>query len=153
MGWGDTEKPQRDMAFLLMALCIIAGYKSIFGLVAVWAHPCQTHYTTLADVVWKLMLLMDGSANWVYAFIQLNAVLSHTPLSSMGHFSAMTDGAPSMDTHSWFHKLQVHKLLQCKDLVACPEGLNSQMEALQFTFKKFPSGTLPLLANQPANFS
>ena len=35
-----------------------------------------------------------------------------------------------------FHQLQMCKLLQYKDLVVCPEGLNGQMEASQFTFNK-----------------
>ena len=57
---------------------------------------------------------------------------------SMGHISAMTDGAPSMGAHSWLSQLQVCKLLQYKDLVVCPEGLNGQKEALQFTLKELP---------------
>ena len=84
------------------------------------------------------MLLVDGSGNWVYTFVQLNEALSHAPLSSVGHISAMTDGTPSMDTHGHLHQLQAHKLLQYKDLVVCPEGLNGQMEASQFTFKELP---------------
>ena len=84
------------------------------------------------------MLLVDGSTDWVYAFIQLNKDLSHAPLSSVGHISATTDGAPSMETCGQLHQLHVHKLLQCKDLVVCPEGLNGHMEALHFTFKEFP---------------
>ena len=32
----------------------------------------------------------------------------------------------------------MHKLLQYKDLVVCPEGLNGQMDASQFTFKELP---------------
>ena len=41
-------------------------------------------------------------------------------------------------TRSQLHQLQVHKLLQCRDLVVCPEGLNCQMEASHFTFKELP---------------
>ena len=128
-GVGDSEKPQWDMVFLLIMPSIVTGCKTIFGLVTVWVHPCQACYTTLTDVTCKVMLLIDGSTNWVYTFIQLNKVLSHAPLSSMGHISTMTHGAPSTDAHSWLHQLQVCKLLQYKDLVICPEGLNSQMEA------------------------
>ena len=50
----------------------------------------------------------------------------------------MTDGASSTDAHSQLHRLQVCKLLQYKDLVVCPEGLNSQIKASQFTFKELP---------------
>ena len=65
---------------------------------------------------------MDGSTDWVYAFVQLNEALSHAPLSSMGHISNMTDGTPSEDAHSQLHQLQVCKLLQYMDPVVCPEG-------------------------------
>ena len=138
MVWGDTEKPWWDIAFLLITPSVTAGCKRVFDLVTVWAHPCQAHYTTLAEVACKLMLLMYGSADWVYAFIQLKEALSHAPLSSMGHISAITDGAPSMDACRQLHQLLVCKLLQYKDLVVCPEGLNGQMVASQFTFKDLP---------------
>ena len=138
MAWGDAEKPQWDMAFLLIMLSITPEHKRIFSLINAWAHPCQACYTTLADAVCRLVLLMDGSANWVYAFVQLNEVLSYAPLSSVGHISAMTDGTQSADPHGQLHQLQVHKLLQCKDMVGCPKSLNGQMEALQFTTKELP---------------
>ena len=138
MAWGDVEKPWQDMAFLLIMLGITTWYKRLFSFVAVWVHPCQAHYTTLADVAHKLVLLMDSSTDWVHAFVQLNEVLSHAPLSSIGHISTMTDGAPSTDAHGQLQQPQMHKLLQCKDLVVCPEGLNGLMEASQFTFKELP---------------
>ena len=126
------------MAFLLITPSITAGYERVFGLVTVWAHPCQAHYSTLVEAACKLMLLVDRSADWVYAFVQLNEGQSHTPLSSEGHVSILMDGAPSTDAHSCLHQLQVCKLLQHKDLVVCPEGLNSKVEALQFTFQELP---------------
>ena len=97
MVWGDAEKLHWDMAFLLIVPSIAAGYERVFGHVTVWAHPHQACYTTLVEAVNKLVLLVDGSGNWLYAFIQLSEALSHAPLSSMGHISAMTDNAPSMD--------------------------------------------------------
>ena len=138
VAWGDTEKPWWDMAFLLIMPIIAAGYKRVFDLVTAWVHPCQAHYTILVEVAHKFILFMDGSTDWVCAFIQLNEALSHAPLSNMGHITTMTDGAPSMGACGWLHQLQVHKLLQYKDQVVCPESLNGQMEALQFTFKELP---------------
>ena len=76
--------------------------------------------------------------DWAYIFVQLNEGLSHAPLSSEGHISAMTGGVLSVDTHGWLHQLQICKLLQHKDRVICPEGLNGKLEALQFTFEKLP---------------
>ena len=93
-GMGDAEKPWWDMVFLLIVLSITTEQERIFSLIAVWAYPCQACYTYLADVVCKLLLLMDSSTDWVHVFIQLNEVLSHAPLSSMGHISAMIDSTP-----------------------------------------------------------
>ena len=60
------------------------------------------------------------------------------PLLSEGHISAMTDGAPCVDAHGWLHHLQICKLLQHNNMVVCPEGLNHELEALQFTFLELP---------------
>ena len=50
----------------------------------------------------------------------------------------MMDGTPSADDCGWLHQLQICKLLQHKDMVVCPEGLNGKLEALQFTFQELP---------------
>ena len=55
-----------------------------------------------------------------------------------GHISTMMNGMPNTDAHGWLHQLQVCKLLQHKDMVGCPEGLNGEMEASQFTFQELP---------------
>ena len=128
--WG----PQQDLAFLLIMASIATRYERVFDLVAVWAYPHQPNYSTLEEAAHKLVLLEDRSADWAYTFVWLNKALSHAPLSSKGHISAMTESAPSGEACSCLHQLQVCKLLQHKDLVVCPEGLNSEMEALQFTF-------------------
>ena len=86
----------------------------------------------------KLVLLADKSVDWPYAFIQLNDAISTVPLLSKGHVSAMRDGAPSVDALGWLHQLQICKLLQHKDMVVCPEGLNGELEALQFTCWELP---------------
>ena len=50
----------------------------------------------------------------------------------------MTDSALSGEAYGCLHQLQVCKLLQHKDLVVCPEALNSEMEASWFTFQEPP---------------
>ena len=145
--WGDMGKPQWDMAFRLIVPGITAGYKRVFGLVALWAHPHQTCYHTQEVVAHKLMLLVVESEDWVHAFVWLNEALSHAPLSSEGHLSAMMDGVPSADTHGWLHQLQICKLLQHKEMVVFQEGLNGELEALRFTFQELPP------ANPPVNHS
>ena len=136
--WGSVEKSHQDMVFLLPVLSIAMRCERVFGLTMVWAHLCQAHIHTLDDVTHKLVLLADESVDWPYAFIWLNDVISHLPLSSDGHISTMMDGTPSTDAWGWFHQLQMCKLLQHKDTVVLPEGLNGELEALQCTFQELP---------------
>ena len=124
--------------FLLIVPTITKGYKRVFGLVVVWAHPHQSHYHSLEEVVLKLVLLVDESADWGYTFVWLNEALSHVPLSSKGHISIMMDGVPCVDAHGWLHQLQIYKLLQHNNMVVCPESLNGELEALQVAFPELP---------------
>ena len=50
----------------------------------------------------------------------------------------MSDSTLSVDAHGWLHQLQICKLLQHKGRVVCPEGLNGELEALQFTLPELP---------------
>ena len=50
----------------------------------------------------------------------------------------MKESAPSADACGWLHQLQMCKLLQHEGMVVCPEGLNSEIEALQFTYQELP---------------
>ena len=64
--------------------------------------------------------------------------MTNVPLSSQGHLGAMTGGAPGMNTCSCLHQLQIWKLLQWRDWVVFPEGLNRELKALQFDFEELP---------------
>ena len=89
------------------------GYKRFLGLVAVWVHPHQACYHSLEEAGHKLMLLVDESTDWAYAFVWLNKV-HHASISSEGHISTMMDGMPSHRCPGWLHQLQICKLLQHK---------------------------------------
>ena len=115
-----------------------ASCEQVFSLTAIWAHPCQVHLHTLEQVACKLLLLADDGPDWPYAFMWMNNNVSYAPLSSEGHVGAMTDGAPSTNACSQLHQLQVWKLLQHRSWVVCPEGLNRELEAVQFTFEELP---------------
>ena len=134
--WGDMEKPQWDMAFMLVAPSINAGCERVFGITTMWAHPHQAHYPTLEGAAQKLLLWADDGPDWLYTFSELNDTVSQLPLSSEGHISAITDGMPSMNACGQLHQLQVQKLLQHRGWVVCPEGLNREFKALQFTFQE-----------------
>ena len=48
------------------------------------------------------------------------------------------DGMPSINACHQVHQLQVWKLLQHRSWVVCHEGLNWELEAMQFTFEELP---------------
>ena len=110
------------------------GDKQIFGLAVVWAHPHQGCLTTLAEVACRLTLLMDNGPDWPYAFIHMSSTTHHMPLSDAGHLGAMTDGIHSVNACSHLHQLQKWKLLQHREHVVFPEGLNGELEACHFSF-------------------
>ena len=105
--WGEAEKPQHGMAFLLIVPGANARCEQVFILAAMWVHPHQAHLPTLGKAAWKLMMLASDSPNWPYAYVQINNAMAHTPLSSDGHIRVTTDGLPSTYTCGHLDQLQV----------------------------------------------
>ena len=77
----------------------------VFGLTAVWAHPCQAHHHTLEETAHKLLLLADDGPDWPYTFLWMNDTVSHVSLPIKGHISIMTDDMPSTNACSQLHQL------------------------------------------------
>ena len=73
-------------------------------------------------------LLINSGDNWAYAFVQFNENAQHMPLPKEGHLSAMIDGTPSRKMCGHLHQLDVWQLLQCRDHVVYPKGLNGGLE-------------------------
>ena len=65
--WGDLEKPQHDMAFLLIVLGKAMGEEMAFRLMTVWMHPHQACLSSLDEAARKLTLPIDLGDNWAYA--------------------------------------------------------------------------------------
>ena len=148
--WGDAEKPQQDMAFVLIAPSLVTRYDWVFGLTAMWVHPCHACLHTLAEVAWNLMWLTNKGTNWPYAYTWMNDAIAHVPLCSEGHIGIMTEGLPSMNACGCLNQLQVWRLLQCGGQVVCPEGLNGSLKALLFDLENYHSGMQPTRMN-PSN--
>ena len=136
--WGDIEKPQHDIAFLMIVPSANIRDEQIFGLAVVWANPHQGHLTTLVEAACKLALFMDDSPDWLYAFVCISSTTSHAPLLDAGHIGSMTDGTQSVNTCGHLHQLQTWKLLQHREHVVFPKGLNTELEAHCFSFPELP---------------
>ena len=136
--WGNSERPKCDMAFPLIVLGKTIKGEMAFGLATVWPHPHQAHLSSLDEAVRKLTLLIDIGNNWVYGFVQLNKDALHVPLSNQAHISAMIDGVLSRSACWHLCQLEVHKLLQCRDQVVYPKGLNRGLEPVLLSLPKLP---------------
>ena len=136
--WGDMDKPHQDMAFLLIVPSLAIRCKWVFGLTAMWMHPCQVCLPTLVDVAQKLLLLADKGAYWPYTYIRMNDAIAHTLPSSKGHIDIMTSDLPSQNACGCLHQLCVWQQLQCRSWVVCPDGLIGGLELLVFNFKELP---------------
>ena len=115
--WGETENPQCDMAYLLIAPGKTIEGEMAFRLATVWAHPHQACLPSLDEVARKLTLLINIGNNWAYAFVWLNEGVLHVPLlSSEDHINAMIDGGPSKSTCGHLC------LLHCRCKSSCNAG-------------------------------
>ena len=97
---GDAEKAWQNMAFALIAPSLAVWCKLVFGLTAMWVHPCQAHLPTLVDAIQRLMLLANEGPSWPYAYMQMNDPMTLMPLSSEGNIGDMIDGIPSTNACS-----------------------------------------------------
>ena len=79
--WGNAEKFQGNMAFLLIAPEKTIKGEMAFGLAMVWAHPYQACLSSLDEAAKKLALLINLGNNWAYTFVWLNEDAQHVPLS------------------------------------------------------------------------
>ena len=132
--WGDVEKPQHNIAFLMIVPSTNIGGKQIFGVTAVWAHPHQGPLNRLGEAACKLALLIDDGPDWPYACICMSSTAHHTPLLDAGHLDTMTDSVWSVNMCSHLHQLQTWKLLQHGEQVVFPKRLNRELKACHFSF-------------------
>ena len=79
--WGNPWKPKLCMAYLLIALAQAVEEERKFGLVAMWAYPCQTLLSSLEEAAKKLTLLINTGDDCPYAFVWLCEDSQHVPLS------------------------------------------------------------------------
>ena len=136
--WGDPKKHKLGMDYLLIVPAQMVEEERIFGLVAMWVHPCQTLLSSLEEAVKKCTLLINTGDDWPYAFVQLCEDSQHVPLSDAEHVSIIVDSAPSRSTCGCLSCLKICKLLQCSREVVYPMGLNGGFEPIQVPLPKQP---------------
>ena len=86
--WGDTQKPQVSMAYLLVKVedaSEVEGY----GMALVWISPHQAWASTMAEALEILSTCASSGSDWPYVLIQLYEGTNHAPLPKDKHLSIL----------------------------------------------------------------
>ena len=96
--WGNLEKFQSNIAFLLVLTKEGAAGDRVFGLSMMWVNPYQARVSTMEEAVKQLTALISTGPDWPYALVWLNADACHAPLPKEGHLSILVKGGTSSAT-------------------------------------------------------
>ena len=122
--WGDPEKFQSNVTFLLVLTGYCMARNRVYGLSVMWVNPYQARVSTMEEVVKQLASLIPTRCNWPYALVQLNADACHVPLPKEGHLSILIEGGTSSAACVQTSQLDVCQLLSSGSQVVYPVGLN-----------------------------
>ena len=120
--WGDTQKPQDSMAYLLVKVedaSEVEGY----GMALVWISPHQAWASMMAEALEILSPCASSGPNWPYVLTQLYEGTNHVPLPKDKHLSVLPQGKVESPC-GWISQLEVHQLLSARPRVVYPVGLN-----------------------------
>ena len=120
--WGDTQKPQDSMAYLLVKVedaSEVEGY----GMALVWISPHQAWASTMVEALEILSTCTSSGPNWPYVLTQLYEDTNHVPLPKDKHLSILPQGKVESPCGQ-ISQLEVCQLLSARLQVVYPVGLN-----------------------------
>ena len=120
--WGDTQKPQDGMAYLLVKVedaSEVEGY----SMALVWISPYQAQVPTMVEALEILSTCASSGPNWPYIVTQLYEGTNHVPLPKDKHFGVLSQGKAESPC-GWISQLEVCQLLSTRLQVIYPVGLN-----------------------------
>ena len=86
--WGDTQKPQDGMAYLLVKVedtSEVEGY----GMALVWISPHQARASMMVEVLEILSTCAPSGPDWPYILTQLYEGTNHVPLPKDKHLGIL----------------------------------------------------------------
>ena len=122
--WGDKEKFQNDIAFLLVSAKEEATGDRKYGLSTIWVNPYQARVCSMEEVVKELTAWVSSGPSWPYALVQLNEDTCHAPLPKEGHLGVLPQGGTNITACRRISQLEVHQLLASGLQVTYLVGLN-----------------------------
>ena len=96
--WGNPEKFQSDIAFLLVLTKEGAVGDRVYGLSTMWVNPYLDRVSTVEDTVKQLTALISTGPDWSHVLVWLNADVCHASLSKEGHLRILVEGSTSSAT-------------------------------------------------------
>ena len=96
--WGDPEKFQSGIAFLIVLTEEGAAGDGVYDLSMMWVNPYQAGVSTMEEVVRQLTALISTGPDWPYALVQLNTDAFHVPFLKEGHLNILVEGGTSSAT-------------------------------------------------------
>ena len=86
--WGDTQKPQDGMAYLLVKVedaSEVEGYGMALG----WISPHQAQASTIEEALEILSTCVSSGPVWLYILTQLYEGTNHVPLPKDKHLGVI----------------------------------------------------------------
>ena len=120
--WGDTQKPQDGMAYLLVKVedtCEVKGY----SMALVWISPHQAWASTMAEALEILSTCASSGPDWLYILTQLYEGTNYVPLPKDKHLCILPQGKAERPCGQ-ISQLEVCQLLSAGLQVIYPVGLN-----------------------------
>ena len=118
--WGDTQKPQVSMAYLLVKVGDASEVKG-YGMALVWISPHQAQASMMVEALEILSTCAPSGPDWPYILIQLYEGTNHVPLPKDKHLGILSQAESSC---GWIGQLEVCQLLSTGLQVIYPVGLN-----------------------------
>ena len=120
--WGDTQKPQDSMAYLLVKVEDASEVKG-YSIALLWISPHQAQASTMEGALEILSTCISCGPDWPYILTQLYEGINNVPLPKTKHLSVLPQGKAESPCGQ-ISQLEVCQLLSARLQVIYPKGLN-----------------------------
>ena len=120
--WGDIQKPQDSMAYLLVKVKDALGVKG-YDMALVWISPHQARASTIEEALGILSTCVSGGPDWPYVLTQLYEDTNHALFPKDKHLSILHWGEVE-SPYGQINQLEVCQVLSARLRVIYPVGLN-----------------------------
>ena len=120
--WGDTQKPQDGMAYLLVKVEDASEVKG-YSMALVLISPHQARASMMEEALEILSTCVSSGPDWPYVLTQLYEGTNHVPLPKDKHLGILPQGKAESPC-GLISQLEVCQLLSARPRVIYPMGLN-----------------------------